>query len=191
MAKIAVMLPKPARELTVAFIRTAANPYPEKPWVDSDRKELARLGFKIIDLDIASKNKDEIEPILQKADIIFVAGGNTFYLLNEARKSGFLKVAKELVKKGTVYIGSSAGSYIACPTIEAAGWRSADRNIVEINDLTAMGFVDFIIVAHYTDEQKEMVEEGRMTTKLEVLTLADNEFIKSDGEKFEKISVEG
>lgn len=189
MGEIVAMLPKPAKELKLAFIPTAADPYDDKPWMDADRATLAGLGFKVEDFDLKNKTEDETRKALSEFDVIFVAGGNTFYLLDWARKSGFIKVAKELVKKGTVYIGSSAGSYLACPTIEAAGWRSADRNIVDINDLTALGFVDFILVTHYADKYKEVVEQGRKTTKLEVYTLADNEFIKSDGEKYERMSV--
>lgn len=188
MAKVTVMLPKPANELKLAFIPTAGDPYgDDKPWMDADRVMLVELGFKVEDFDLKNKTEEGTRKTLAKFDVIFVAGGNTFYLLNEARKSGFLKVAKELVKKGTVYIGSSAGSYLACPTIEAADWKHADRNIVNITDWTALGLVDFIVVAHYADKYKEVVEAGRKTTNLEVITLADNEFIKSDGEKFEKI----
>jgi len=190
MAKVAVMLPKPARELKLAFIPTAGDPYgDDKPWMDADRAMLVGLGFKVEDFDLKNKTEDETRKALSKFDVIFVAGGNTFYLLKEARQSGFLKVAKELVKKSMVYIGSSAGSYLACPTIEAAGWRGSDRKIVDIDDLTAIGFVNFILVAHYTDERREMVEQGKRTTKYEVITLADNEFIKSDGQKYEKIIV--
>ena len=190
MAKVAVILGRPARELKLAFIPTAGDPCgDDKPWMDADRAMLVGLGFKVEDFDLKSKTEDETRKTLSKFDVIFVAGGNTFYLLNEARKSGFLKVAKELVKKGTVYIGSSAGSYLACPTIEAAGWRGSDRKIVDIDDLTAIGFVNFILVAHYTDERREMVVQGKKSTKYEVITLADNEFIKSDGKDFEKITV--
>ena len=190
MARVAVMLPRPARELKLAFIPTAGDPYgDDKPWMDADRSMLVGLGFKVEDFDLKNKTEDETRKTLSKFDVIFVAGGNTFYLLQEARKSGFLKVAKELVEKGTAYIGSSAGSYLACPTIEAADWKHADRNIVDITDWSALSLVDFILVAHYEDKWKEAVEEGKKTTKYEVITLADNEFIKSDGEKYEIISV--
>jgi len=190
MAKVAVMLPKPARELKLAFIPTAGDPYgDDKPWMDADRAMLVGLGFQVEDFDLKNKTEDDVRKTLSKFDVIFVAGGNTFYLLNEARQSGFLKVAKELVKKGTVYIGSSAGSYLACPTIEAADWKHADRNIVNITDWTALGIVDFLVIAHYSDKYKEAVEQGKKTTKYKVIILTDNHFVKSDGEKYEIFTV--
>jgi dipeptidase E len=191
MAKVAVMLPKPAKELKLAFIPTAGDPYGnDKSWMDADRAMLVGIGFQVEDFDLKNKTEAETRKTLSKFDVLFVAGGNTFYLLNEANKSGFTKVAKELVKKGTIYIGSSAGSYLACPTIEAADWKHADRNIVNITDWTALGLVDFIVIAHYSDKYKEAIERGKKTTKFKVEILTDSQFIKSDGKKFEIFDLE-
>lgn len=185
MGKIAAMLPKPTNELRLAFIPTAGDPYGDnKPWMDADRDKLVELEFQVEDFDLKNKTEAETRQTLSMFDIIFVAGGNSFYLLNEAKKSGFDKVAKELVKKGTVYIGSSAGSYIACPTIEAAGWKHADKNIVNLKDLTALNLVDFIVVCHYSNQYKEVVEDGKKTTKYPVITLTDNQFIFADDNNF-------
>lgn len=185
--KIVPMLSKPASELKLAFIPTAGDPYDEKPWMDKDRAKLVELGFQIEDFDLKNKTEDETRERLAKFDIIFVAGGNTFYLLEKVKKSGFDKVAIELVKSGTVYIGSSAGSYILCPTIEAASWKKAGKNIVDLKDWSALGLVDFIVSAHYTNEWKEAIEAGKKSTDLEVITLTDEQFIKSDGDKYEII----
>lgn len=188
MPKIVKMLDRSAKELKLAFIPTAGDPYgDDKPWMDADRAMLEKLGFQVEDFDLKNKTEDETQKTLSNFDVIFVAGGNTFYLLNEARKSGFDKVAPELVKAGKIYIGSSAGSYIACPTIEAADWKHADRNIVNLKDWTALNLVDFIITAHYTDKWKEAVEKGKKSTKYKVITLTDEQFIVSDEKNFEII----
>lgn len=182
MAKVAVMLPRPAKELKLAFIPTAGDPYgDDKPWMDADRAMLVGLGFKVEDFDLKNKTEDETRKTLSKYDVIFVAGGNTFYLLNEANKSGFVKVARELVGAGKIYIGSSAGSYLACPTIEAADWKHADRNIVNITNWSALGLVNFIITAHYSPEWEEAVRDGKKASKYKVYTLTDSQFIKSSG----------
>jgi dipeptidase E len=188
MGKIVEMLPKDPGELKLAFVPTAGDPYGEnKPWMDADRAMLEKLGFKVEDFDLKNKTEDETRKTLSKFDVIFVAGGNTFYLLNEAKKSGFDKVALELVKAGKIYIGSSAGSYIACPTIIAAGWKNADKNSVGLKDPSALNLVNFIVVAHYTDEWKEMVGKNRKTTDLEVITLTDEQFIVADGKDYKII----
>jgi dipeptidase E len=187
MGKVAEMLPKDPKELKLAFIPTAGDPWDDKPWMDADRKMLVELGFQVEDFDLKNKTEEETRKTLKEFDVLFVAGGNTFHLLNEAKKSGFDKVAREMVKAGTVYICSSAGSYLACPTIEAAGWKHADRNQVGLKDLSALNLVDFIVVAHYAVKYKEAVEAGKKTTDLKVITITDEQFITSDGENYKII----
>jgi len=190
MADIAKKLPNSPSDLKLAFIPTAGDPYGDnKPWMDADRKNLVDLGFKVEDFDLKNKTEAQTRNILPDFDVIFVAGGNTFYLLDWARRSGFDKVAKKLVEKGTIYIGSSAGSYLACPTIEAAGWKHADRNTPGLKDLTSLGLVDFITSCHYKPEYREAVKKGRKSTTLKVITLTDRQYIKSDGKKYEVVSI--
>ena len=186
MGKIVKMLPKPPKDTKLAFIPTAGDPYGDnKPWMDADRAMLLKLGFVVEDFDLKNKSEAETREKLSDFDVIFVAGGNTFYLLAEAKKSGFDKVARELVQKGKIYIGSSAGSYIVCPTIEAAGWKKAGKNIVSLEDLSALNLVDFIVTCHYSKEYKEAVDEGAKVSKYPVITLRDDQFILADGKKFE------
>ncbi|MFA7244166.1 MAG: Type 1 glutamine amidotransferase-like domain-containing protein [Patescibacteria group bacterium] len=179
--KIVEMLPKPPRELRVAFIPTASDPYEEHPWLDEDRAKFIELGFNVIDFDLKYKTEDETRQALKNFDILFVAGGNTFYLLSEARKSGFCKVAKEMVEAGKIYIGSSAGSYIACPTIEAATWKNPEKERFGLVDLRALCFVDFILTAHYKDKYKDAVAEGKKTSRYRVVVLTDEQFVDKDG----------
>jgi len=178
MDKIVKILPKGAKDLKLAFVPTAGDPYgDDKPWIIADRAKLVELGFQLKDFDLKNKTEKQTRETLSKFDVVFVAGGNTFYLLDLARKSGFDKVVPELVKKGTIYIGSSAGSYLACPTIEAAGWKHADRNIPGLKDLTALGLVEYLIVCHYSDKYKDVIAKGRKSTKYPVRTLTDEQFI--------------
>ena len=61
--------------------------------------------------------------LLELKDIIFVEGGNTFYLLKAMRACNFEKIIRKLLKEGKVYIGASAGSIVAGKTIKTAGWK--------------------------------------------------------------------
>lgn len=171
------ILNKPASETTVAFIPTAADVYDEKPWMYADRDKLVEMGMQVFDLSLKGKTKQEIEEALSKADVIFVSGGNTFYLLNEARKSNFLDVAKQAVESGAVYVGSSAGSYLTCPTIEVANWEHQDLNIVGLTDLNALCLVPFLLSVHYKPEYKDSLLEGMTKTKLPVRILTDDQAI--------------
>ena len=169
------LLTSPPSELTVVFIPTAADVYDDKWFVEADRKKLIEMGFKIIELPLKDQTKDAVEAALNKADIIFVAGGNTFYLLQQARMSGFTELAPKFVNNGVIYIGSSAGSYLACPTIEVASWKHQDRNAVGLTDLTALSLVPFVMSVHYKPEYDESLKEGIAQTKYPVRILSDDQ----------------
>lgn len=169
------ILPKPPSELTVAFVPTAAD-LSEDPWyMIADRKTLADMGFQIIDLSLKGKSKEEVKSILDNVDVIFVGGGNTFYLLDEANKSGFSELVPDYVNRGVIYVGGSAGSYIACPTIEAAGWLESDPNVVNLKDLTAMNLVPYIIKAHFEPEKSKANREAMRDCKYPVKILTDKQ----------------
>ncbi len=186
------ILPKPPAELTVAFVPTAAD-LSEDPWyVIVDRKILVDTGFKVIDLSLKGKTKKEVKSILDQAYIIFVGGGNTFYLLDEANKSGFTELVPHYIEKGVIYVGGSAGSYIVCPTIEAAGWLDSDPNVVNLTDLNAMNIVPYIIKAHYEPEQATDVKTAIencvypvkiLTDKQALLAIDENYQIVGEGEE--------
>ena len=126
-------------------------------------------------------------------DIIYVNGGNTYYLLDKVRKSGFDKIIGELLDQGKIYVGVSAGSYLASPTIEAAGWKHTDpdRNVVKLKDLTALNLVPFIITAHYNRKKYRVaVSAGAAKSKYPVVALYDSQAVQVEGDKY-KIVGEG
>jgi dipeptidase E len=142
------LLNEKPEEVTVAFIATAADVYEDKWFVEVDRNKLIGQGFKIRDVSLASKGREELEKEIEGCGVIFVAGGNTFYLLQQVRKSGFDEILKKVVATNVVYVGSSAGSIVVTPTIAIAGMEPGDENIPGLTDLTGLGFVDFEISPH-------------------------------------------
>jgi dipeptidase E len=86
---------------------------------------------------------------VRNAEAIAIGGGNTFHLLREFYKTGLIESIRERVEAGTAYIGWSAGSNVACPTIRTTN----DMPIVEPQSFNALNLVPFQINPHYTDEQ--------------------------------------
>lgn len=177
--EIIKILPKPANKIKVAHIITAKNPRLEEnpDYVVKDRKAMEALGFNVEDIDIKGKTEKDLRKILAGKDVIYVQGGNTFYLLKYIRESGFDKVIKDLINKGVIYIGVSAGSIVAGPTIETAGWKHVDRNEVGLKDLTGMNLVPFNVFVHYGPEHTGTVGEELKKTKYPLHILNDSQAI--------------
>jgi len=99
-------------------------------------------------LDPVHSASDAVEAVRQ-AEAIAVGGGNTFHLLRELYEWDLITVIRERAERGVPYIGWSAGSNVACPTIKTTN----DMPIVAPPSFDALGLVPFQINPHYTDEQ--------------------------------------
>ena len=169
------ILPKLPRKMKLAHIVTAANVEGYKGYIDDDRRLMEQVGFQIADLDLVGKNRIELRALLGEKDIIYVQGGNTFYLLHHVRESGFDEVIKRLIDRGIIYIGVSAGSIIAGQTIETSVWRDVDRNVVGLSDLTGLGLVPFNIFVHYSPQYKELILREQPKSKWPLRILTDDQ----------------
>lgn len=188
--KFAKLLPKSASEYKVAFIPTAANTYESRPFQELDRAKLLEFGFKVFDFDIEGKNESEVYDGLRNADIIFVAGGNSFYLLEKSRESGFDKFVKEAVGKGIIYVGSSAGSVIASPDITPTMPMDSHDIAKNLSDYKGLGFVNFTIVPHFgRDKYREKIAKikSEYDDKFDLLFLTDQQAVVVDGERVEVV----
>ena len=171
----------------VIHVTTAANGAltDMSPYWQTVHNAFDSYGCLVEDLDIKGREYQELKTILATADIVFVNGGNTFYLLEAVRESGFDRVVKELLPLGLIYMGASAGAYIACPTIEAATWKS-NKNRVGLTDLSAMKLVPFLLSVHYIPEFRELLEEKIKCTDYPIRVLTDDQaiLVKDGQEEF-------
>lgn len=176
--EILKLLPKSPAETKLAHIITASNEIYPHPWRDEDKEKMIKLGIQVEDIDIKGKTENKLRSVLKNKDVIYVQGGSPYYLLKHVKDSGFDRVVKGLINKGVLYIGASAGSYIACPTIEQALWKKPNRNKYGLaGNGPAMNLVPFLIVAHYEPKFKKDVEAGIAKTQYPVRVLTDNQAI--------------
>jgi dipeptidase E len=183
------ILGKYPKDTTVAFIPTAADPQKNKTFVQWSIDQIKNEGMKVVKIDLKEENKISLYHKLKKCDVIWLNGGNTYYLLDKIKKSGFDKIINKLLESGKIYFGVSAGSYVACPNIEAAGWKHADRNINNLKNLTGLNFVPFIMTAHFEEAVKKAVEKGAKNTKLPVVALTDKQALIVKGKKYKVVGI--
>lgn len=140
-----------------------------------------------IEVEVVSADDDGRE-MLQRASAVFVGGGNTFRLLKTLQDSSLLEVVRRRVVEGMIYMGSSAGSNIAAPTIRTTN----DMPIVEPRSFEALNLVPFQINPHYIDASPDSshmgeTREQRLTEYLEenespVVGLREGAWIRIEGE---------
>ncbi|MBN2668664.1 MAG: dipeptidase PepE [Bacteroidales bacterium] len=94
--------------------------------------------------------ENPIEAVL-KAEAIVIGGGNTFELAKQLQNNKLIEPIVSKVKSGTPYIGWSAGSNMACPTIRTTN----DMPIVEPESFNVLNLVPFQINPHYLDAHPE------------------------------------
>ena len=157
--EIIKLLQKPAYDITVVFISTAAKPEENLEFLKMDWTVMRdEMGFNVEEIDIDGKTEAEVIKALKLKDIIYVEGGNTFYLLKAMRACNFEKIIRKLLKEGKVYVGSSSGSIVAGRTIQASEWLG-DKNMVHIKDLKGLNLVPFDIVCHYQPQYAEIIKQ--------------------------------
>lgn len=173
--EILKILPRPASAIKVAHIITASKIEKNRAYVERERKIMRELGFNVEEIDIEGKNEHGLRALLKDKDVIYVQGGNTFYLLKYVKESGFDKIVKELIVKGIIYIGVSAGSYITCPTIEMAYWKHPDKNTVGLTDLIGLNLVPFLLSVHFKPEYAAILKREIIAAKYPVKILTDEQ----------------
>lgn len=184
--KFLTLLDKKPVETKVAFIPTAAYPEVNREYLQTSLNELNEMGItQIQEINLQEENADSLLSKLSQVDVIYVNGGNTFYLLYWMRKSGFGKIIKKLLFSGKIYVGVSAGSYVACPTIVQAMWKRQDRNLIGLKDFTALNLVPFIIFAHYEDKYLNALKKEEPQSAFPVIALNDKQAVlRSKGDYY-------
>ncbi len=177
-SKFLQVMGKNPKDITVAFIPTAADPEEDKWFVKSAMDEIKEIGMQLFTVDLKEENEQSLREKLAGCDVVYVNGGNTFYLLDWVRKSGFDKVIRDLVGQGKVYIGTSAGSLLVGPDISVSGWKSSwDRNIVGLKDFSGLGLVPFVVSPHFAESDRQVLENNMKEVNYPIIALTDKQAV--------------
>lgn len=138
------LLDKPVEQMSICIIPTASFELKEhSPRIIQAKEQFARLGFLQVDcLDI------EFEPAmpLLNYDILYIGGGDPFYLLKHLWKSGADQLIEKMFHAGKVIVGVSAGTLVLGPHLEVAEVFTPElRSVTEIQGL---GLFSFSVMPH-------------------------------------------
>jgi dipeptidase E len=116
-------------------------------YAEKTKKRFYEMGYKVTSL---HETNNPIESI-SSTDAIFIGGGNTFRLLNKLYELNILSAIRNKVESGAPYIGTSAGSNVACVTIKTTN----DMPIIFPPSFDSLNLVPFNINAHFIDSHPE------------------------------------
>lgn len=146
---------QPSHSYNVLFIPNAADPnkidsnYPSR--VIDDKDALEELGYKVDMIDMQAYTKEWLHEKMKNADCVFVAWGNTFWLLACMQKVEFKSLIEEYLASGWCYIGSSAWSCICSPDITYVQFAD-DKSVTPITDYSGLNLINVAIKPHYNGE---------------------------------------
>lgn len=160
--EISNFLGKGGRVLFVPFALHDHDAYAEKV-----RTRLNAMGYELVSLHEAPNKPQAVKD----AATIFIGGGNTFRLLKALYEFEIVDIIREKVKAGMPYIGSSAGSNVAGPTIKTTN----DMPIVEPPSFEALNLVSFQINPHYLDPDPDSKHMGETREERIVQFLEEND----------------
>lgn len=153
------------RSAHVAFVPFAVHD--RGAYTAKARARLERMGYSLISVhDVSNPRR-----LLEQVDCIFVGGGNTFRLLKGLYDSDLLKSIRSAVDRGIRYIGSSAGSIVASPSLRT----TKDMPVVQPPSFDALGLVPFQISPHYLDPDPNSTHMGETQEERILQFLEENE----------------
>lgn len=135
------------QSLTALFIPYAAVTFSFDLYEQKVTERFSELGYKVKSI---HRLNDPIQAV-KDAEVIVVGGGNTWQLVRMMHDNGLMEVIREKVLNGTPYIGWSAGSNVACPTLRTTN----DMPIIDPRGFDTTGLVPFQINPHYLDANPE------------------------------------
>lgn len=133
----------------VAFVPTASLREGYTGYVGSARKLFKKLGAQLAEIDISSEEHATVRAVFEEADIIYFTGGNSFFLMDQMRKTGADELLKRRLDNGKLMIGESAGAIVCAPAISYIERMDEKPSDYSQQDDAGLGLIDFYVLPHY------------------------------------------
>jgi dipeptidase E len=179
-----------AQDVKIALIENAGDVEAvDAAWKHRNRDAIQALGYQIdlVDLREYLDGKKQVSPQLEKADAIWLGGGNTYYLRWILHETKADIAIQHLVQSGKVYGGGSAGAIVAGPTLKyfekADDPQKAPEHLIE-----GLGLIDTVVIPHWQNEKYGQTMRDDVHVNLEAegyktVCITDEQALVIDGDK--------
>lgn len=170
----------------LACIDAAAVSDKQKLIADMECEALESVGFNVQRISFGGKARDEIIKELESADGFFVAGGNTYALMQALMESGLDNYIRERLRGETYYIGASAGSIITGPTLNLVGDLDDKSEAPRLTEpYRGLSLVDFSVFPHwgsvfYIKRYESLIRNGYVEHH-KILLITDEQYVAVNG----------
>jgi dipeptidase E len=138
------------KDIHTIYIPSAANceSYRQPPTERDSYVALTQLGLRprILEVDVADQNTIAYE--IAQAELLVVAGGNTYYLLHHLQRCEFAGLLSDFFRRGGIYVGSSAGSCVCSTDISYIGTQDDPTKVPELTSTRGLGLIDVDLYPH-------------------------------------------
>ena len=143
-----------------------------------------KLGAIVTEIDISTEAYSTIQSVFEDADVIYFTGGNSFFLIDQLRKTGTDELLKKELAKGKLMIGESAGAIICAPSIQYIEQMDEKPEDYSQEDDAGLDLIDFYVLPHYLTAPFKKVTEKIMTefSDLNLCPINNRQGIVIDGE---------
>ena len=172
----------------VLFIPTAGNVEEYRDYIDEGKAAFEELGFEVEVFDIAASDQETAQAKFFQTKLLYVSGGNSFYLLQEMQKKHLLSLIREQIADGMIYVGESAGAILAAQDIDYSKLMDDPAVAGDLSNTAGLQEVDFYLVPHVGEEP--FVESAQATLdtygdQLQLLPLTNSQAVLVEGDEVE------
>ena len=172
------ILPHQPLALRAVIVTTASVHWKERNMHAARTSDyLSALGFACCDfLDLETEPAER----LRGYDVVYLNGGNPFYLLYYLRHSGADSILRDMSGEELLLVGTSAGAVVLGPSLAVVEWFDRDMDTYGVMDYRGLGLIDFVVMPHlnrWNAEPAFAAEFGRFqsASPFPVVGIADNE----------------
>lgn len=137
-----------AGPLRLGYLADASVAYADAPFVIAERAGIDALGHSVQELSARAMSRADFASALDEIDALYVASGSTFGLLDALRANNARQAIIDRVRAGLPYIGASAGSIVAGPSIEPASLMDDPADAPGLEDYEGLRLIPSVVIPH-------------------------------------------